>query len=98
MPLTAGTVTANTKITVNSMAAAIETAFTQLWPDVITDRDLPETTPKEMQLLFVAIAQGVVSHLEENPDSFELKVDVDVVSPVGGIANATGVVEKIETA
>lgn len=98
MPLTAGTVTDKTDITINSMAAAIETAFTQLWPDVIKDRDLPETTPKEMQLLFVAIAQGVVGHLEKNPESFKLKVDVDVVSPVGGAANATGVVEDIETA
>lgn len=80
MPLTAGSVSASTNITADSMAAAIEAAFIREWPKVIEDRDLPRNdqdspeVPKEFQLLFVAIARGVIAHLMEHPRSFKVEV------------------------
>jgi hypothetical protein len=99
MPLTAGSVSASTNITADSMAAAIEAAFIQEWPEVIKDRGLPEDdqdrpeVPKEFQLLFVAIARGVISHLMEHPKSFK----VEVTLPSGfNETTASGTVTEIK--
>jgi hypothetical protein len=38
--------------------------------------DLPSTTSPDLQLLFVAIAQGVVRYLADHADSFQVSVTV----------------------
>lgn len=72
MSLKAGTV----GDTSNSMAAAIEKAFRAAWPAVMTHMDLPSTTSPDLQLLFVAIAQGVVHYLADHADSIQVSVTV----------------------
>ena len=72
MALKAGT----TGDTSDSMAAAIEQAFRSAWPAVMTHMDLPSETSPDLQLLFVAIAQGVVHYLADHPDSFQVSVTV----------------------
>jgi len=72
MPLKAGTKAEYT----GSMAQAIEQAFRTAWPTFIKTMDLPATTSPDMQLLFVAIAQGVVKYLADHDDSFKVTVTV----------------------
>lgn len=63
----------------NSMAQAMEKAFLDEWPKIMdSDEPKPEMTD-QMRLLFIAVAQGVVRHLVNNPDSFK------VLFPGGGL-------------
>lgn len=71
MPLKAGTVNDLS----NSMAQAIATAFADQWPLVMGDRELPANNP-QTQLLFVAIARGVITHLVQNPEAFQVEVTI----------------------
>jgi hypothetical protein len=70
MSLQAGTV-ANFA---NSMAEAIENAMEQEYK-AVKGEDLPTTGQEDRRLLFAAIAQGVVKHLNDNPDAFRVQVD-----------------------
>jgi hypothetical protein len=71
----------------NSMAKAMENAFI----DVIVAEKIPEPEDRQqMRLLFVAIAQGVVEHLQANHDAFK----VEVTLPNG--KTATGEITEIE--
>ena len=59
-----------------TMAAAMEAAFLNQWTKY--NGDLPVPTGKKldsMRLFFVAVAQGVVQHLRDNPDAINLTVD-----------------------
>jgi hypothetical protein len=76
MPLKAGTKAQYA----GSMAQAIEQAFRREWPRLIDGTTLPATTSPEMQLLFIAVAQGVVGYLKKNISSFK----VDVTGPGSG--------------
>lgn len=58
----------------DSLAEAIEYAFKQEWSNAMGDMELPETSP-QMQLLFVAVAQGIVGYLKKNAGSFEITFD-----------------------
>lgn len=73
----------------NSMAKAMENAFIQQWPIIMGDQE-PPADRQQLQLMFVAIAQGVVAHLQANPEAFE----VEVTLPNGN--TATGAVTAIE--
>jgi hypothetical protein len=57
----------------NSLAADIENAFMKEWGNVMKDENgnsLPTpNSNKQMQLLFIAVAQGVVKHLKMHQDS-----------------------------
>jgi hypothetical protein len=55
----------------SSMAQAMEEAFLAEWKNAMGDADLPEPN-NQMRLMFVAVAQGVVRHLHENPDAFRI--------------------------
>ena len=64
----------------SSMANDIENAFMAEWGNVMKDalgNPLPTPAPNntQMQLLFVAIAQGVVNHLKSNHTAFTVEVD-----------------------
>ena len=68
-----------------SMAAAIERAFLLEWPSVMGDAPVPSTPSPEMRLLFVAIAQGVIRHIRDNPGSFLVDVDAGNHSGAGRV-------------
>lgn len=73
-----------------SMAEAIEHAFQEEWPHVMGG-EKPKSNP-QMELLFIAIAQGVVKYLSTHADSFK----VEVLG--GGIAGTkSGKVSQIDT-
>lgn len=58
----------NTSLYGSSMALAMEQAFIKEWPAVMKT-DSPEIN-SHLKLMFVAIAQGVIKHLEENKNAF----------------------------
>ena len=64
------------------MAQAMEDALRHHWPLEMGDRSVP-IDPLHLRLLFVAIAQGVVKHLQEHPDAFKVRVETDTE---GGVA------------
>ena len=78
-----------------SMAEAIEHAFRSEWPSVMKSMSLPATTSPDLQLLFVAVAQGVVKHLYANASSFQ--VQVTITDSGGTTYTGTGTVTAIVT-
>ncbi|MBE9586608.1 hypothetical protein IM792_19320 [Mucilaginibacter sp. JRF] len=62
----------NNNDTNGSMAKAIEDAFLENWPGIMGNA-APESN-KQMKLLFIAVAQGVVKHLVAHPEAFEISV------------------------
>lgn len=80
MPLKAGTVIRN-KLA-GTMAEAMDEAFLREW-NAGSDYPLSSQGQRERQILFSAIAQGVVKHLMENRDAFKIVVAVDQVDSVG---------------
>lgn len=75
----------------STMAKAMETAFLNQWP--LFNPDLPEPEGKQlesMRLFFVAISQGVVQHLRDNPSAFEVEVD-------SGSSTLSGEVSDVST-
>lgn len=85
MPLKAGTISDLS----NSMAQAMEDAFVAAWPNVMGEQELPANR-QQMRLMFVAVAQGVVQHLKDNPNAFKVQVSLS------GGAIANGEVKTIE--
>lgn len=69
MPLKAGTYNDLT----NSMAQAMIDAFKAEWPHVMGDAPKPENMD-QMKLLFAAVAQGVVKHLQQHATDFKVTV------------------------
>lgn len=59
----------------DSMAEAIDEAFREEW-QLEMGTPLLEAGTRERQVLFSAIARGVVRHLKENPAAFEVDVNV----------------------
>ena len=92
MALKAGTIN-STDITntdnSTSMAEVMEQVFHKALPSVVPGAD-PTKGEAERQLLFVAVAQGVVRHLQEHHDDFKVEVDLP-----GNLGKATGKVNKI---
>lgn len=75
----------------NSMAKAMEDAFIAEWRRVKEGQAAPTMT-EDMRLIFVAVAQGVVSHLQANANAFVVStengdgnhnhdISIDVVAP-----------------
>ena len=63
-----------------SMTQTIEDAFKAEWLRVMQNGDgnanpKPPDFNAQMQIMFVAIAQGVIQHLKENPDAFVIKIE-----------------------
>jgi hypothetical protein len=55
----------------NSMAKAMEDAFFQEWPKIMGNESVPESND-QMLLMFIAISQGVIRHLHDNPGAFQV--------------------------
>ena len=73
----------------NSMAAAMENAFQQEWLKVMGTA-LPEVGQEWRRMIFAAIAQGVVRHLVDNREAFEIGVTVTQVHDDAAVTNADG--------
>jgi len=59
--------------TTGTMAQAMETAFLDQWPHF--NGDLPLPAGKQLaalRLFFVAVAQGMVQHLRDHPEAFNV--------------------------
>jgi hypothetical protein len=70
-----------------TMAMAMEAAFLREWPVFNGDLPLPEAESKSlkaMRLLFIAVAQGVVQHLQANSAAFSVTVNQASHSHAGG--------------
>ncbi len=93
MPLKAGNVNESKPPTPDdrSMAQAIEQAFREQWPLVMGDRELPEDNP-QTKLFFAAIARGIVAHLVQHPEAFQVTVTLP------DNTTATGTVTAIDAA
>ena len=61
----------------NSMAEAMENALKAEWP-IVKKVAFPENDPEDRRLLFVAIAQGIVRHLEKNAETAIIVHSVEV--------------------
>jgi hypothetical protein len=67
------------------MAMAIEEAFLREWPEFNGTLPLPEGKDlNAMRLFFVAVSQGVVQHLHDNPGAFTLTLNQASHSHTGG--------------
>ncbi|MCX6223386.1 MAG: hypothetical protein NTV01_01300 [Bacteroidia bacterium] len=71
MALIAGTFTNNYS---GSMAEAIENAFKSEWPNIMGTP--APATDAQMKLLCIAIAQGVIRHLVNHPEAFDINVNI----------------------
>ncbi len=60
----------------NSMAQSMEEAFLAEWPKAMGDAEAPKPN-NQMRLMFVAVAQGIVKHLHQNPGAFHIDTIVD---------------------
>jgi hypothetical protein len=57
-----------------SMAAEIDAAFTALRAQA-GKPPVPKNSEEDLQLLFIAIARGVINHLKANEQAFAVNVD-----------------------
>ena len=60
-----------------SMADAMAQAFKEEWPTVMGDADVPASN-EQMNLIFRAVAQGVIRHLKQNCSSMKVEVTVNI--------------------
>ena len=88
MALKAGEVQAQDKtpMAVGSLAGEIEKAFLDRWHDVMGDLQKPESN-RQMQLLFVAVAHGVVKHLQDNPSAFKFTFNFGSTTVTGSLSS-----------
>jgi len=56
------------------MAEDIQKAFLSEWPNAMGSAALPAIN-SQMQLMFVAIAQGIIRHLADNQASIQITYD-----------------------
>ncbi|MBK8682162.1 MAG: hypothetical protein IPN31_09710 [Bacteroidetes bacterium] len=78
MALDSGTKSPGTSLYSGSMADAMEKAFVEEWPTVMgDDADLPASS-EQLNLMFRAIAQGVIRHLKQNSESLKVTVTVQI--------------------
>jgi 2C-methyl-D-erythritol 2,4-cyclodiphosphate synthase len=86
MPLKAGSLSGTGYA--DSMASAMEDAFKNEWPAVMGDIALPASND-QMKLMFIAIAQGVITHLQQHCDAFTISITNG--NAVGSTGNVTGI-------
>ncbi|MGY3051890.1 chloramphenicol 3-O-phosphotransferase [Pedobacter sp. UYEF25] len=58
-----------------SMAEAIQDAFNSYYPQIM-GKSAPDAN-KQMTLLCLAIAEGVIKHLKAHSEAFEIKTSLD---------------------
>jgi hypothetical protein len=81
MPLDSGTLAEapipDSRIYPGSMADAMEQAFREEWPKVMIGA-APPASSEQLNMMFRAIAQGVIRHLKQNCESMKVSVTVNV--------------------
>ena len=77
MPLNSGTRASGSITYSGSMADAMEKAFLEEWPTVMGEADLPGSS-EQLNLMFRAVAQGVIRHLKQNSASMKVRVSIDI--------------------
>ena len=92
MPLDSGSKSPGASVYNGSMADAMEKAFMEEWPFVMGDADLPASS-EQLNLMFRAVAQGVIMHLKKNSQSMKVTVTINVG---GSNYTGTGSVTDIE--
>lgn len=60
-----------------SMAKAMDEAFKNEWR-AVKGGSVPSLGEEDRQILFVAIAQGLVAHLQQQVEAIHVEVDVDI--------------------
>ncbi len=73
----------------DSMAAAIEAALKTEWPNVMGAGSTVDSNP-QLRLLCIAVAQGVLRHLKDNPADIKVLVNL-----VANATTAEGAVKEI---
>jgi len=63
----------------NSMAEAIDNAMKTAWPAAFPGQSLPEQGKRDRQVLFVAIANGVLGYLHAHLGALETNVVKDTI-------------------
>ncbi len=63
----------------NSMADRIDKAMQAAWPTAFPGQSLPEQGRRDRQVLFVAIANGVLGYLHDHLSALETNVVHDTV-------------------
>lgn len=59
---------------IKSMADDMEVAFKKEWKHIMGGDQSPKVD-KQLQLMFIAVAQGVVRHLIDNKSAFEVNIN-----------------------
>ncbi len=74
----------------DSMGERIRIVFEKLWEDKY-GKKLPSKSKDKRRLLFVAIAQGVIQHLQANAqDAFNVEVNVEQQTDTGPLIRSRG--------
>ncbi|MCG8327017.1 MAG: hypothetical protein MI974_04990 [Chitinophagales bacterium] len=79
-----------------TMAEAMYGAFLDAWPNYMEVQPKPEGPNPQLQLMFVAIAKGIVKHLTEHPEAFAITVNTqnghrhDLPGSIGGKTDTDG--------
>jgi hypothetical protein len=74
-----------------SMAEEMANAFLAEWDAAMGPNPPPKPDMNnQMRLMFVAIAQGVVKHLKENPNAFGVTVTDGINTFTGTVTGVTG--------
>lgn len=63
-----------------SMAQAIEKAFSSEWQSYMGDKSTAPISNDQMKHLCVAIAKGVIQHICEHPEAFEIKITIGSIT------------------
>lgn len=73
-----------------SMAEEMANAFLSEWAPAMDPQPKPTEINNQMRLMFVAIAQGVVKHLKENPGAFAVSVSDGKGTLNGNVSGVAG--------
>ena len=69
----------------DNMAKEIENAFAAVRVSAGITDPLPKgVSANDMRMMFIAIATGVINHLENNPTAFAVQVQGDLVTQIQG--------------
>ncbi len=93
MALKAGT-SINDAAFADSLAAAMEDALEREY-EAVKQEALPDQGRDDRRMLLVAISQGIVRYLADNPDAWQISVETTLTNLSD--AEGTGTVDSIQT-
>jgi len=78
-------------LTPNGMADAIETAFELVWGQLKAGEQFPVDGRPDRRVLFLAIARGVLTYLENHQGELITSIGIDIGGVFTGTTNVNGV-------